>query len=84
MTQETNQPFDKIRDGALTATIWKNEHEKGVAYSVEFDRIYTDQEGNYQNSKSFSGAEILRVARLAEKAYDAIAEAKTEDREEAA
>ena len=83
MTNETEHPFDKVRDGSLTATIWKNEREKAVIYSVEFDRAYTDSEGHIQNARSFSGSQLLRISRLAQKAYDVIQEAKAADRENA-
>ncbi len=85
MTNQNKKPFQSIRDGALKATIWRNESEEGKRfYSVEFSRTYTDQEGNYHDSSSFSGAELLRVGFLAQKAYDVISEARSVDRKHAA
>ena len=72
MTTSVNKPIDRLRDGALKATIWENEGPKGIFYSVELSRTYRDEHGNYQDSHSFSGAELLRIARLAGKAYDRI------------
>ena len=69
----SNQPVSKIRDGALAATIWQNDGEKGTFYSVDFSRTFTnDSTGEVKSTNSFSGAELLRVARLADKAYDEI------------
>ena len=72
MTTTKNQPIDTIRDGALKATIWENTGPKGVFYSVELSRTYKDEHDQYQDRKSFSGADLLRVAHLAAKAYDRI------------
>ncbi len=82
MTQKTNsKPLETIRDGALKATIWKNQGEKGPFYSVRITRTYTDDQGNYHDSDSFSGSEILRVARLAGKAYDETAVLRSQENE---
>ncbi len=65
-----NQPIETLRDGSLKATIWKNFGDKGNFYSVNLTRLYTDEAGNFHDSDSFSGSELLRIARLASKAYD--------------
>lgn len=71
MTNSTNnQPAAKLRDGSISATLWEKQSEHGVFYNTTIVRTYKDAEDNYQDSNSFSGAELLRVARLAEKAYD--------------
>ena len=72
MTTTANKPVDRIRDGSLKATIWENEGPKGTFYSVEFSRTYQDEHGQYKDSRSFSGAELLRISRLAVKAYDRV------------
>lgn len=80
MTQNQNsKPVETIRDGAIKASIWKNEGEKGPFYSVKITRTYTDDAGNYHDSDSFSGSELLRVARLAGKAYDRASELRAAD-----
>jgi len=79
MNTQTNTPVTTIRDGAIKATVWANQAEKGTFYSVELSRTY--KSGNaYKDSHSFSGTEPLQVARLAQKAYDAIAELRATDR----
>ncbi|MCB9871507.1 MAG: hypothetical protein H6837_16745 [Planctomycetes bacterium] len=69
-----NKPTETLRDGSLKATIWKNDGEKGPFFSVSLTRIYTDAAGNYHDSDSFSGSELLRIAHLASRAYDRIAD----------
>ena len=63
---ESNKPFETLRDGAIKATIWRNEGDKGF-YSVEFG-TYTDAEDNYKDTIK-PGADLLKVSRLAVKAY---------------
>lgn len=84
MTNENNKPFDTIRDGALKATIWRNESEKGLFYSVNFSRTYTDAAGDFKESDSFSGTDLLQLGHLATKAYDVISTARAADRKQAA
>ena len=79
MTTQNNKPVNTIRDGALKATIWKNFGEKGNFYSVDFSRTYQDDQGNYHDSHSFSGSELLRIARMANLAYGEIATYRAED-----
>ncbi len=80
MTTKT-KPIDTLRDGSLKATIWKNQSEKGGFYSVEFSRTYKDGE-SFKDSHSFSGAELLRISRLAEIAYTEITIHRAKDRGE--
>lgn len=78
-----NSPFYTLNDGNIKATIWKNEGEKGPYYSVQFSRIYTDDSGNIKNSDSFTRTDILKVERLAGKAYDGILKQIERDKSEA-
>jgi len=75
------KPIDTLRDGLLKATIWKNEGEKGPFFTVNLTRTYQDGAGNYHDSDSFSGTELLRIARLAGHAYDRVGELRQADRE---
>lgn len=79
MTQKTkSKPIETIRDGGLKASIWKNQGEKGPFYSVRITRTYTDEQGNYRDSDTFSGSELLRVARLADRAYGRTSELRAD------
>lgn len=71
MSKQTKQrPVETVRDGAIKAAIWKNESEKGAFFSVTFARTYKDKDGDLQDTESFSGSQLLRLARLADKAYE--------------
>ncbi|XHC26774.1 MAG: hypothetical protein ACFHWZ_15340 [Phycisphaerales bacterium] len=80
MSQNQNtKPVTTLSDGSIRAAIWKNQGEKGPFYSVRITRTYTDEKGNYHDSDSFSGSELLRVARLAQLAYDRTLALRAED-----
>jgi len=71
MAKKTKQrPVETLRDGAIKAAIWKNESENGPFFAVTFARTYKDGDGDLQDTDSFSGTQLLRLARLADKAYD--------------
>lgn len=72
-----NKPTATLRDGRIKATIWKQSSEKGDFYRVNFTRGYQDETGAWHDSDSFSGTELLRLARLAGKAYDATSELRS-------
>ena len=63
----------------MKATLWKNTSENGDFYSVQITRTYRDEQGNYHDSDSYSGSELLRVSRLAQKAYDYTADLREQD-----
>lgn len=73
-----NAPVDTLRDGALKVSIFRNERENGVSYSMDSGRIYTDGQGQIKESKSLSGSEPIRMARLLEKSYDRVGEFKAQ------
>lgn len=75
------RPTDTLRDGALKATIWRRQTDDGAFYSVNLTRTYTDADGAYQHSDSFSGAELLRIARLASRAYDRVIALRHDERD---
>ena len=70
MSNETKtRPVETLRDGAIKAALWKNESENGAFFAVTFARTYKNGE-ELKDTDSFSGVQLLRLARLAEKAYD--------------
>lgn len=72
------KPLLTIRDGALKASIWVNITEDGKTFhSVTFGRTYSDN-GEAKTASSFSGGDILKIGRLADKAYDHIAAMRLE------
>lgn len=84
MTTTTNAPLETLRDGSLKATIWKNTGDNGAFYSVRLSRTWKDEQGQYHDSDSFSGSELLRIARLANLAYDAIRAYRSGESDQAA
>lgn len=74
------RPVETLRDGALKAAIWKNESENGDFFAVTFARTYKDGKGDLQDTDSYSGAQLLRLAHLATKAYDRVAKLTREAR----
>jgi hypothetical protein len=75
-----NGPVDRINDGPLKVSIWKNSSEKGKDfYTAELTRTYKDAEGNLRNAHSFARDDLLKVSELARKAYDRTAELRRED-----
>ena len=72
---DQRQPLTTLRDGRLKATVWENENDKGETYhSVALAKTYEDRDGRLQDSHSFTGSELLRVAKLADKSHDVILE----------
>ena len=73
-------PIRKLKDGLITATIWKNEIETSkFRYSVTFARAYL-KDDQWHEAYSFSGSELLKLARLSKAAYDVIQSDKSEAR----
>lgn len=67
---EKQRPVETIRDGAIKAAIWKNESENGTFFAVTFARTFKNGDSELRDTDSFSGSQLLRLAHLADKAYD--------------
>ena len=80
-----SQPFAKLKDGLLSATIWQNQSEDGkVRYSVNLSRSFKPEGGEWQETSSFSPTELLKISRLADQAYDRIADFKSSSSQDTA
>lgn len=68
----TQKPILKLRDGLLSATVWKNETEDGKSItSISLTRSY--QKGDdWLETSSFSRQELHRVLALGQMAYDEV------------
>ena len=77
-----NKPTATLRDGRIKATIWKQNSDKGDFFRVTFSRGYKDEAGNWHDSDSFSGTELLSLAHLATKAFDQTNDLRQNDRDE--
>lgn len=80
MRTDADKPIRTLRDGVIKAAIWKNEGDKGPFYSVQFIRSYRDLNDQWHDTNAFTGADVLRLKRLAGKAYDAVLELRSQDR----
>lgn len=82
-TTSSNEPIVRVRDGMLQIAIWKNESEKGRGFysTSAVKRSYKDDAGNYHETMSLSGTQLLQAARLYTLAYDRIRELEEADYE---
>ncbi len=80
----TNQPKLKLRDGLITATIWENTFQtddgEKTRLSIDINRSYKDGE-EWKETSSYSPTDLLKLARLAERAYEQIMSIKTTAKE---
>lgn len=82
MTTTTSKPINTFRDGSLKVTLWRNDRDNGEFYSIRLSRTWKDERGQYHDSDRFTGTELLRIARLANIAYDALLTLRSSDRDE--
>ena len=73
------QPAFTLRDGAIKATAWANTNDKGTFYSVDVVRGYKDANGEWKDTTSFSGSDLLRASNLMQQAYNKTLELKSND-----
>ncbi len=80
--EQSRRPIDKHRDGAIEVAIWKRETEKGFVFNTERTRSYVDQDGNWQKTSVIPERDLLKAARLDEKAYETIQMLREKERNE--
>ena len=68
----SSQPVHKIRHGAVSASIWHHETDKGPMFNVTFQRAYRDGDA-WKNSESFGRKDLLVVSLIAARAFEWIA-----------
>lgn len=73
-------PAQKFRAGRLEATVWEQQGDQGVWYSVTFRRNYKDAQGNWQSSESFGLDDLLGLGELARLAWNWILDKRSERR----
>jgi hypothetical protein len=71
-TKTNSQPVHKIRHGAVSASIWQKQTEKGDMFNVTFQRAYRDGE-DWKNSGSFGRRDLLVVSLIAARSFEWIA-----------
>ncbi len=77
LPRSANLPERKIRSGAISATVWKNEQDTPngpVAYrTVSFERSYKDKEGRWQSTNKLRSGDIPRALLVLNEAYKHLA-----------
>jgi hypothetical protein len=68
-SKSNNQPVHKIRHGAVSASIWQQDTDKGPLFNVTFQRAYKDGE-NWKNSGSFGRNNLLVLSLIAARAFE--------------
>lgn len=66
------QPVHKIRHGAVSASLWRQETDKGPLFNVTFQRAYKDGDA-WKNSTSFGRQHLLVISLIAARAFEWIA-----------
>jgi hypothetical protein len=79
---DKRKPAHKIRSGALTVTIWKNDSDKGTWYSVTPSRSYKKGD-TWSDSDSFGQDDLLRLAKMLHEADSWIESAEQAKRQAA-
>jgi hypothetical protein len=69
-----NAPFTINVGRGIKAKVWTNNGNKGIWHNVTFARCYRDEDGEFQDSDSFSRDDLLHLAHAAEKAFDHISD----------
>ncbi|WP_263351363.1 hypothetical protein [Acidicapsa acidisoli] len=78
---DTKKPAARISLYPVSAAIWANSTQKGVFYSVTFERSYKDEKGKYQTSSTFNASDLLLMAKVADLCDTKIRELRAADRQ---
>ena len=70
--QKSKKPITIKVGRGIRAKLWRNSNENGEWYNVTISRVYKDDDGDFQDSDSFSRDDMLQVAFVAQKAFDHI------------
>ena len=83
MAKQKNKKPIRIKAGrGVVAKLWRNKNKNGEWYNVTITRVYTDDEGEFHDSDSFSRDDLLQVAYAAQKAFDYIINDTEDDEDE--
>lgn len=72
MAKQKKAPHSIKAGRGVRAKLWKNSGQNGEWFNVEITRTYKDEEGELQDSTSFSRDDLLHVAYAAQKAFEYI------------
>jgi hypothetical protein len=74
--QSNTKPAHKIRHGVISASIWRQETDKGALFNVTFQRAYKDGDA-WKNSASFGRNNLLVLSLIAARAFEWIGNQET-------
>ncbi|MCK4659386.1 MAG: hypothetical protein KAV82_07680 [Phycisphaerae bacterium] len=69
-SKSKNRPAHTVRVGHCKAVIWVNNTKNGVMHSVVPVRIYRNEAGDWEETHSLSGTEILLMKEALDRAFD--------------
>ena len=78
---DTRKPAAKVSLYPVSAAIWANRTQKGVFYSVTFERSYKDDNGKYQTSSNFNASDLLLVSKVSDLCDSKVRELRAADRQ---
>ena len=78
-TEGKKPPVAKLKIGLNNASIWQRVTEKGVFFSVTFERRYKDAQGKWQSTQSFNSEDLLSLSKLVDQAHTKILELRFQD-----
>jgi hypothetical protein len=67
--ESNNKPVHSIRHGVISASIWRQETEKGALFNVTFQRAYKEGD-NWKNSTTFGRNNLLVISLIAARAFE--------------
>jgi hypothetical protein len=68
-TKPANKPVHHIRQGVVSASIWRQQTDKGPMFNVIFQRSYKDGE-IWKTSSSFGHNNLLVLSLVAARAFE--------------
>src|SRR5438128_7719109 len=75
-----NRPVHEVRMGRICAAIWQHtDGDEKIWHNVTLSRIYKDNQGNWARSDSFGKSDLPLVARVTQRAFDWLYEARQDD-----
>ncbi|WP_300037220.1 hypothetical protein [uncultured Roseobacter sp.] len=78
---QNKRPVKSHRDGVLETAIWRHETENGPVFNTERTRSYQDKEGKWRKTHSIPERDLLKAAKLDERAYESIQLMRQKERE---
>jgi hypothetical protein len=73
-TKEKARPIHEVRFGRIKAAIWGNDSQNGTRHNVTLQRLYVDDEGQWQSSTSFGRDDLPLVGKVVDLAHSWIYE----------